>query len=306
MNPFLHPAAFARRKSLQLRKRYYARHNHEKLLRLRFLERFGREPDLENPLTRNEKVLWMLLHADTSRWSVLADKYRVREYVESCGLGWMLNEQYGVWESADAIDFDSLPDQFVMKTNNGYGDVKIVTDKRSADLEAIRRQFAHDLKRRFGLMTGEHHYLHIPPRILAEKLLVPDTPEEGLVDYKIYCFDGEPRYCVVVYDRITPADTTEELYELPEWKDRNREILDFDRKPRHRFVPRPRSLDTMLDAARRLSAGFPLMRVDLYEIGGRPVFGELTLSPASGMDLTYGEEFQREMGAWITLPPRVH
>lgn len=297
-------APFLLRKWRQILKKIYARTDREKLLRLRYLERFGRQPDLDDPKTRNEKVLWMLLHADTSQWPLLADKYRVREFVESRGLGHLLNELYGVWESADRIDFDALPDQFVMKTNNGYGDVSIVTDKRTTDTEALRRKFDRMLRRRFGLMTGEHHYLAIPPRIIAEKLLVPDT-DDGLIDYKIYCFDGEPRFCVVVYDRITPADTTEELYELPAWKDRNAEILEFDRKPVHRYVPRPCSLDAMLDAARRLAAGFPLVRVDLYEVGGRPVFGEMTLSPASGMDLTYGEEFQREMGAQITLPKAV-
>lgn len=298
---------FLLRKWRQVLKSWYARHNHEKLLRLRYLERFGRQPDLDNPATRNEKVLWMLLHADTTRWTLLADKYRVREYVRERGLGWMLNEQYGVWESADAIDFDALPDRFVMKTNNGYGDVAIIRDKHNTDLEALRRKFAHALKRRFGRMSGEHHYLRIPPRIIAEKLLVQDPANEktGLIDYKIYCFDGEPRYCVVVYDQRTPSDTTEELYELPAWKDRNAEILGFDRggEKTHRFVPRPASLELMLDAARTLSAGFPLMRVDLYQIDGKPVFGELTLSPAAGMDRTYGEEFQCEMGAWITLPP---
>lgn len=297
-------APFLLRKWRQILKAIYARTDRERLLRLRYFERFGRQPDLNDPRTRNEKVLWMLLHGDVSQWPLLADKYRVREYVRSRGLGHLLNELYGVWESAAEIDFDALPEQFVMKTNNGYGDVSIVRDKRNTDTEALRRKFDRMIRRRFGRMTGEHHYLAIPPRIIAEKLLVSDDGND-LIDYKIYCFGGEPRFCVVVYDRITPADTTEELYELPEWKDRNAEILCFDDKPVHRYVPRPRSLDAMLDAARRLSAGLPLVRVDLYEVGGKPVFGEMTLSPASGMDGTYGEEFQREMGASIPLPEAV-
>ena len=115
---------FLLRKWQQLQMRYYAYRNPEKLVRIRYRQRFGTDPDLENPQTFNEKVLWMMLHADTTRWSQLADKYRVREYVEQCGLGWMLNELYGVWESAEEIDFSgggNLPDTFVLKTNNGYG-----------------------------------------------------------------------------------------------------------------------------------------------------------------------------------------
>jgi len=153
-------------------------------------------------------------------------------------------------------------------------------------------------------MSGEHHYLAIKPRVIAEKFLVSDAgPCSSLVDYKFYCFNGEPRYCVVVYDQTTPSSTTEELYEAHTWEDLSHKILDYDRIPVHRHVPRPASLDKMLDAARRLSAGFPLVRVDLYEIAGQPVFGEMTFSPASGMDTTYGPEFQREMGDWISLPP---
>ena len=96
---------FLLRKWQQLQMRYYAYRNPEKLVRIRYRQRFGTDPDLENPRTFNEKVLWMMLYADTTRWSQLADKYRVREYVEQCGLGWMLNELYGVWESAEEIDF---------------------------------------------------------------------------------------------------------------------------------------------------------------------------------------------------------
>ena len=96
---------FLLRKWQRLQMRYYAYRNPEKLVRIRYRQRFGTDPDLENPRTFNEKVLWMMLHADTTRWSQLADKYRVREYVEQCGLGWMLNELYGVWESAEEIDF---------------------------------------------------------------------------------------------------------------------------------------------------------------------------------------------------------
>lgn len=162
---------FLLRKWQQLQMRYYAYRNPEKLVRIRYRQRFGTDPDLENPRTFNEKVLWMMLHADTTRWSQLADKYHVREYVEQCGLGWMLNELYGVWESAEEIDFSgrgNLPDTFVLKTNNGYGQVIIVNDRQKADIRSIRRTLNHTLRKKFGRMTAEHHYFGIKPRIIAE------------------------------------------------------------------------------------------------------------------------------------------
>ncbi len=283
---------------------YYASRNRERLVRIRYKQRFGVEPDLVNPKTRNEKVLWLMLNSDTSDWSRLADKYQVRKYVEEKGLGWMLNEQYAVWDSPDQIDFEDmrLPDKFVLKTTNGYGDIVVVHDRKTANLKDIRRKFSRALRRKHGYRTGEHHYLAIKPRIIAEKLLMQ---RNDMIDYKIYCFNGEPRYCVIVYDQITPSQTTEELYGLPSWENLSHRILNFDRVPVHRNISRPESLDRMLDAARKLSADFPLVRVDLYEINGDPVFGEMTFSPASGMDMTYGPEFQREMGNWITLPPAV-
>lgn len=300
---------FLQRKWQQIQMRYYAYRDPVKLCRIRYRQRFGKEPDLTNPRTRNEKVLWMMLFSDTSRWTQLADKYRVRQFVRERGLGWMLNELYAVWDSAAQIDLDDprLPERFVLKTNNGYGDVTLVRDRQSADRKAIRSKFARALRRRYGRMTGERHYLDIRPRILAEKLLVadPENEQQGLTDYKFYCFDGEPRYCVVVYDQITPSQTTEELYEVPAWRSLNHKILGFDRVAVHRNVPKPVSLERMLDAARTLANGFPLVRVDLYEIQGKPLFGEMTFSPASGMDRSYGEEFQREMGDRITLPGRV-
>lgn len=126
--------------------------NREKLLRLRYKEKFGYEPDLENPQTLNEKVMWLMLHESDPRWSQLADKYRVREYVRDCGLGGMLNELYAVWDSAEEIDLDDprLPDSFVLKPNNGYGDIVLVRDRKRIDRRAVLRRMADAMRHRFG------------------------------------------------------------------------------------------------------------------------------------------------------------
>ena len=131
--------------------------NREKLLRLRYKEKFGHEPDLEHPQTLNEKVMWRMLHADDRRWSQLADKYRVREYVRAGGLGEMLNELYAVWNSAGEIDLDDprLPDSFVLKPNNGYGDIVLVRDRKQIDRRAVLRRMADAMRHRFGRKSGE-------------------------------------------------------------------------------------------------------------------------------------------------------
>ena len=298
---------FLLRKWQRLQMRYYAYRNPEKLVRIRYRQRFGTDPDLENPRTFNEKVLWMMLHADTTRWSQLADKYRVREYVEQCGLGWMLNELYGVWESAEEIDFSGggkLPDTFVLKTNNGYGQVIIVNDRQKADIRSIRRTLNHTLRKKFGRMTAEHHYFGIKPRIIAERLL-PSEPAFGnsLIDYKFYCFDGNPYCCMVCYNRKSPSDVKTGLYDARTWKNIGHYVTGKYYDPHQCDIPRPASLDRMLDAAKRLSSGFPQVRVDLYEVAGNPVFGELTFTSSAGMDTGFSQEFQELMGSQISLPP---
>lgn len=169
--------------------------NREKLLRLRYKEKFGHEPDLEHPQTLNEKVMWLMLHEEDPRWSQLADKYRVREYVRACGLGGMLNELYAVWNSAGEIDLDDprLPDSFVLKPNNGYGDIVLVRDRKRIDRPAVLRRMADAMRHRFGRKSGEWHYLAIKPCIIAERLL-PADPAFGstLVDYKFYCSTENP------------------------------------------------------------------------------------------------------------------
>lgn len=297
---------FLLRKWQQLQMRYYAYRNPEKLVRIRYRQRFGTDPDLANPRTFNEKILWMMLYSDTSRWSQMADKYRVREYVEQRGLGWMLNDLYGVWKSAWDIDFSrrgKLPDSFVLKTNNGYGQVFIVQNKHKADTRTICRTLSHTLKKKFGRMTAEHHYFGIEPRIIAERMLHPDpTLSCSLIDYKFYCFDGTPYCCMVCYDRKSPSDVKTGLYDARTWENIGHHVTGKYYDPEQRDIPRPASLDRMLDAASRLSAGFPQVRVDLYEINGNPVFGELTFTSSAGVDTGFTREFQEMMGAQFSLP----
>lgn len=238
--------------------------------------------NLDDPKDLNEKIHWLKIYSDTSMWPVLADKYRVREYVKEKGLGHLLNKLYGVWKKPEDIDFDSLPSKFVLKLNNGWADAVIVKDKSKIDQEAARKKMKERLKHHFGAYSVEPHYLKIPPRIIAEELLEDKSVESfsrSLVDYKVWCFDGEPFGIFIVYDReIGTAHHYFDFYDL-DWN-QHMEYL-TDQTPRHLF-PKPKNLDKMIEAASILSKGYPQMRVDFYDIDGVIRFGEITLTSATG------------------------
>lgn len=234
----------------------------------------------------------------------------VRAAANREGGGSLLNELYAVWDSAAEIDLDSLrnsdgerPSSVVLKTNNGCGDVLIVHDIDTANLSAIRRKMHRALHRRFGRKTAEYHYLAIRPCILAERLLPGDPLHGGApVDYKFYCFAGVPRYCLVCYDRRAAGNVKTGLYDAHTWENLGHYVTGPYQDPEQHVFPRPRSLKRMLRIAARLSEGFPTVRVDFYEVDGKPVFGEMTFTSAAGLDTGFTEEFQHIMGRQVELP----
>lgn len=272
--------------------------NQDRVLSLRFRKALGRRRQ-DPPRSFYDKIFWMSANSDTSLWTALADKIKVREYVaERCGEG-ILPELYATYGSAADIDFDVLPDAFAIKTNNGCASNYLVRSKASADLEAIRSGLTRWLRFPYGELTGQLHYAKIPPRILAEELLFQsDDPHAMLVDYKFYCFDGEPRYCFAVSNR-----------RLEEGNAHAKMMYDLDWKPLASAfkagtelapVERPARLKDMIDVAARLSEDIPFVRVDLYEVDGAVRFSEMTFMP--GLNSGFTEEFQRAMGRSISLP----
>lgn len=302
------PLAFLRYRLYRLQRRYYAKFDPVKFTQLLYKEAIGEYPDLKNPKTLNEKILWLKLHSDTSRWSLLADKLRVREYVAQCGLKETLNDLYAHWKSAHEIDFNDprLPKSVVLKTNHGCGDVCIVRDKTQIDTHRLRKKLHTALKLCYGAKTAEPHYQGINRHILAERLLPNDSPYGcSLIDYKFYCFNGEPRYCLVCYDRKTHRNFKTELHDSHTWEDLSRYLtIGQYYQPSQPRIPRPASLEQMLDIARRLSRDIPMVRVDLYEVEKQPIFGEMTLTPGAGISTKFTPEFQKIMGSQLALPPK--
>lgn len=234
----------------------------------------------------------------------VADKYMVRKFVKDRGLGNILVKLYGKYDTTDEINFDELPNSFVLKTNHGSGDCIVVTDKRKIDIGDIKNRLDNALNTKYGLYSGERHYLSIKPCIIAEEFL--DNDDLGfttsLIDYKIWCFDGKPYSVWACYSR-TKHETFVNVYDLnwvchPEFSVFNNHYKDGKGK-----VPKPRCLEEMLNAASILSKGFPVLRVDFYEVKGKLYFGELTCTSNGGYMDFYTKDYLLELGAQVVMTP---
>lgn len=261
----------------------------------------GKRANFSNPRDLNEKIQWLEFYTDTRLWSTLADKYAVREYVTN-----RIGEQYltkllGKWTNAEDIDFNDLPEKFVIKPNNGSYDVIVVNNKNEANLEEIRKKLSHSINNPFGYDNGEPHYLRIKPCIIAEELL-ETTQEEGLVDYKIWCFNGVPHVIFACFNRNPITHHADFMtYDL-NWRRHPEYLIPEFRNESH--CPKPSNFKQMLYVASKLSEGLPQCRVDLYNIDGKIVFGEMTLSSNYGMMPYFTQEILDEMGNCCVLPKR--
>ena len=281
---------------LKLWKHYLARSEKAKraaIMRLYELT-FGYEFDWEAPQTFNEKIQWLKLYGDLPLMTRLADKYLVREYVRE-----KIGEKYlvpllGVWDTAEEVDFDPLPQQFILKANHGSGMNLIVTDKSALDLKAARKKLKAWLKENFAWYFMELQYRDIPPKIIAEKYL--ENENGDLYDYKIWCFDGKPKFIQFLSDRQTGLKMA--FYDL-DWKK-----LDFtyNYPKNEKEVQRPDNLDELLEKAEILAQGFPHVRVDFYRLSdGELKFGEMTFSAMSGFCLWNPREMDSELGKLFSV-----
>lgn len=262
-----------------------------------YYHRTGETLNLANPRTVNEKIQWLKLYDATPLKTRLADKYLVREWVKE-----KIGEEHlipllGVWDSFDEIDFDSLPDQFVLKANHGSGWNIIVKDKTQFDREEAKKKFDVWLRSNFAFRVGlELQYMNIPPKIIAEQYM---ENINQLVDYKVWCSNGKARFIWVDTDRYTAHKRT--LFSL-EWEKLPITLGPYSAD--ERGIPKPRNLEKMIRFAEMMCKEFALVRIDFYEVEDRLYFGEMTFTSTSGLNRTDPRSFEYEMGSWITLPPK--
>lgn len=261
----------------------------------------GYDIDWKNPKTLNEKINWMKFNYDTSEWTRLADKYLVREYVKQRVGEDCLVKLYGVWDNPDEIDFDKLPNQFILKTNHGAGTILPVQDKSKLDISKTKAQLKEWLKLRFGYDTMEPHYLKIKPLVIAEQLLENTCDfSASLADYKVYCFDGKPFCILVCTDRVIGKQSRFSYYDC-NWN-LMPDVLNEKLRGTDILIPKPKKLEQLLDYAEKLANGHPQVRVDFYITNDKIYFGEMTFTSEGGYDGDITKEFCLEMGEHITLP----
>jgi hypothetical protein len=269
----------------------------ELLARLRYRAAWGRWPDFQKPTTFDEKLLWLNLYWRHPLKVECGDKYTLRGYVERQGLGHLLPRLYGVYESAQAIDFGALPEQFVLKCTHGCKANIFCRDKVEFDLARARRDLTRWMGTDYSKLLGELHYAGMKPRIISEEFLRDGTGRLP-TDYKVYCFNGRPCWVLVCYDRIPNGKASLAVADV-HW---NPVAFYRDEPPGGREVPRPAGLPEMLSACEKLSAPFPFVRIDFYSIGGRAMLGEMTFTPDACIDRTYTDYAQQEMGRRLELP----
>lgn len=273
------------------------------ICKLRFRRTFGRKCNLKNPKDINEKILWLSLYSDTTEWSRLADKYAVRSYVEECGLSDCLVKLYGKWDDAKDVDWEKLPNQFVLKSNNGSGTVKIVTDKSKLNLLETTNLLDTWLHKKVTSTTTEFHYHSIKPCIIAEEFLdfsKDSNMSSSAIDYKIWCFNGKAYYVWACSNR--DENSTDVALFDREWNYLpKKSVFNKHYKEQSILVSKPKSLETMLDVAEKLAKPFPVVRVDLYNIDGHIYFGEMTFTSLGGTMDFYTQECLDEMGDLIDI-----
>lgn len=268
-----------------------------------FRKVFGHNANLANPQSLIEKIYWMQLHCDTSKWTLFADKYRMRDYIKAKGLDDYLPKLYGVWKSPNEIDKNLLPNSFVLKANNGCASVIIVRDKRACQWDRIKNEMKNWLKYPFGYSGFEPHYLAIVPCVIAEELLVQnkelsEISPKSMVDYKFWCFNGHVECCLMTYGREKDSLFID-LYDI-EWNRINSNIKNYgiERINPDVTIPKPKCLEKMLEIASCLSKGQPEMRVDMYIVNDRPIIGELTMSSGYGY---FTEEYYNYLGSLVDV-----
>ncbi len=270
----------------------------ETLVRLEFMYNHGKFPDLKNPKTFNEKIQWIKLYDRNPLMTLYADKYEVRKIVEKKIGPHILNELYGVFENPDEIDFDLLPESFVLKATHGSGWNIIVRDKSVLEIEKAKKGMRKWLGKNFYAKKREWAYKDIPPRIICEKYM--ENKDGSLNDYKFYCFNGNPLFIQVDFGRYSGHSRA--FYDT-EWQK-----LDFfyakSGKVRRceKERNRPDCLIKMVEIACALSSDFAFARVDLYEVDGKVVFGEVTFYPKNGGGRFSPGHLDVEFGNLIPLP----
>lgn len=277
---------------------YHDMPDDEYLKRL-FHYNMGYELDLDNPKTFSEKLQWLKLYDRNPIYTTMVDKFEMKQYVAE-----IIGDKYiiptlGIWENAENIDFNAMPDQFVLKCTHDSHDIIICKDKAKFDITVAKKKMQKGLQRNYFYAFREWCYKDIKPRIIAEQFM--DNHGEDLIDFKVHNFNGVPKVILVCANRFSDKQYTQDFFDC-NWKhlpvkrpkSQNDSVL----------MKKPDCIQEMLEISRILSKDIPFIRTDFYIIEGKLYVGELTFFPASGLLPFEPESFDYELGSYLTLPDK--
>lgn len=271
----------------------------ETYLKMKYRLAMGQPLNLDHPQTFNEKLQWLKLHDQNPLYTTLVDKYEVKKYVAD-----KVGEQYiiptlGVWDHFDDIDFDTLPNQFVLKCTHDSGGLAICRDKSKFDIQSAKRKLERNLKRNYYWSGREWPYKNVKPRIIAEKYM-EDSETSELRDYKFYSFCGVVKAMFIASDR-QKGQTKADYFDM------DFKPLPFTwGYPHAKTLPeKPHNFDEMVKIAEILTKDIPEARADFYEVNGKTYFGEITFFDGSGWERFDPESWDKKFGEWLKLPGNI-
>lgn len=276
---------------------FYNKMPDDEFLKRLFKSRLKYDLDLDNPKTFNEKLQWLKLHDRKPEYTMMVDKYKVREYVANT-----IGEQYlipliAVYDKAEDIDFNKLPQKFVLKCNHNSGvGMCICKDKSKINIRKVRKRLNKGLKQDYYLTGREWPYKNVERKIVCEQFM-EDKESPDLKDYKFMCFNGEVKCSFVCSERFSGEGLKVTFF------DRDWQVMPFTRHyPKsEKVIEKPKNYELMIELAEKLSKNIPFVRVDFYEVNGKVYFGELTFFPGNGLEEFEPEEYDKMLGDYIDL-----
>lgn len=269
-------------------------------LKLAYAKQFGERLNLDNPVTFNEKLQWLKIYDRNPLYTTLVDKYAVKKYVAN-----ILGEQHvipniALYESVDEIEWDALPNRFVIKCTHDSGSTILCPDKNNFDLDAARVKLQRCLSNDFYSINREWPYKNVPHRIIVEEFLSESVNKDTLNDFKFFCFNGRVEFYKIDFDRFTNHGAN--------YYDRNGELLPLGEvycpcNPDKNLVI-PSTVGQMIAFAEQLASGIPFVRVDFYDVNDIVLFGEMTFFPMAGMGKFEPEEWDCRIGEMLKLPEK--
>ena len=268
----------------------------EKFLKKKYYLRTGKKLDLDSPRTFNEKMQWLKLHDRKDIYTTMVDKFEAKKYVAN-----IIGEEYiiptiGVYNKFDEIDFNKLPNQFVIKCTHDSGGLIICKDKAIFDINEAKKKINKCLRRNYYYSGREWPYRNVEPRIIIEKYM-SDIDSCSAIDYKFFCFNGKPEIVLACSDRFCDSGLKETWFDS-EWN-----LLPVTEGGHNidNSIKKPKRFNKMKSLACKLSKDIAFVRVDFYEFGGKAYFGEITFFPASGFEKFNPEKWNKKLGDMIDL-----